>query len=103
MKGRDFGYNDSYESFDRESFDPTLVGVFSRTPSWTPTQLQNLSITKFMRSYLGPEKFNETNFVEDFHVVFCRAKPDKLFFDKCLCLKLLRILSKNICRGFFFC
>ena len=22
--------------------------------------------------------------------------------DKCLCLKLLRILSKNICRGFFF-
>lgn len=81
MKGRDFGYNDSYESFDRESFDPTLVGVFSRTPSWTPTQLQNLSITKFMRSYLGPEKFNETNFVEDFHVVFCRAKPDKLWFD----------------------
>lgn len=33
MKGRDFGYNDSYESFDRESFDPTFVGVFSRTPS----------------------------------------------------------------------
>lgn len=31
MKGRDFGYNDSYESFDRESFDPTLVGVLSRT------------------------------------------------------------------------
>ena len=31
MKGRDFGYNDSYESFDRNSFDPTLLSVLSRT------------------------------------------------------------------------
>ena len=45
MKGRDFGqYNDSYaESFDRESFDPTLVGVLSRT-------LKNANVT----DCLGP-------------------------------------------------
>lgn len=32
MKGGDFGHNDSYQSFDRESFDRTLVcAVLSRT------------------------------------------------------------------------
>ena len=31
MKGGDFGHNDSYESFDRESFHTTLVGLLSRT------------------------------------------------------------------------
>lgn len=52
--------------------------------------------------YLGLEKFNEINFVEGFYFVFCRVKLDKFFFDKCFCLKLFRILSKNICCGFFF-
>lgn len=43
MKGRDFRYNNSYESIDRESFDPTLIDVLSRT-------LKRQRISKFMRS-----------------------------------------------------
>ena len=62
MKGRDFGHNDSYKSFDRESFDPTFFGVLSRTLNANATEglgpSNSESITKFMRSYLGPERFN---------------------------------------------
>lgn len=53
MKGRDFRYNDSYESIDRESFDPTLIDVLSRTLKRQRTGLGAITqcfVSKFMRS-----------------------------------------------------
>ena len=103
MKGRDFGYNDSYQSFDRESFDPTLVGVLSRTLE----RQRNFRIFPLRSScVLIQDRKSLTKQIQLRASISSSAGPNQTssdLTDKCLCLKLLRILSKNICRGFFFC